>query len=80
MTSTFSIDINECSDGYHSCEQMCNNTKGSYHCLCFDGYELNGDGYSCKGKYIFKQLLVIHFWGPRVSKHHNCLFNKTLSD
>ena len=43
-------DVNECSDGLHSCEQMCNNTQGSYQCLCFDGYELTSDGYSCQGE------------------------------
>ena len=44
------IDINECSDGIHSCQQVCNNTQGSHHCLCFDGYELNSDDYSCAGQ------------------------------
>ena len=42
-------DVNECSNGIHSCQQVCNNTQGSHHCLCFDGYELNSDSYSCAG-------------------------------
>ena len=29
---------------------MCNNTHGSYNCLCFDGYELSIDGFSCIGE------------------------------
>ena len=49
------VDINECSDGIHSCEQVCNNTHGAHSCLCRDGYRLNSDGFSCMGK--FKLLL-----------------------
>ena len=50
MPSYGLIDINECSDDIHNCEQICNNTHGAYHCLCFDGYELQSDGFSCRGK------------------------------
>ena len=47
----FCLDINECIDNdLHSCEQMCNNTHGSHSCLCFNGYELNIDGFSCNGE------------------------------
>ena len=42
-------DINECSDGIHSCQQVCNNTHGSHHCLCRQGYQLNSDNYTCRG-------------------------------
>ena len=42
-------DINECSDGTHNCEQVCDNTYGSYNCRCLDGYELQNDSYSCAG-------------------------------
>ena len=44
-----SSDLNECQIGSHSCEQVCNNTLGSHYCLCFDGYRLNDDNYSCTG-------------------------------
>ena len=45
------LDINECvDDDLHSCEQVCNNTHGSHNCLCFDGYELSIDGFSCIGE------------------------------
>ena len=50
LNNSVLIDINECSDGVHICQQVCNNTAGSHHCLCFDGYELNSDGYSCDGE------------------------------
>lgn len=44
------LDINECVDeNLNSCEQLCNNTAAAHNCLCFDGYELNIDGYSCSG-------------------------------
>ena len=45
-------DINECNDTDNVCEQNCENTIGSYNCLCVDGYELNEtDLSSCDGKY-----------------------------
>jgi hypothetical protein len=45
------IDVNECGDDdLHFCEQVCNNTHGSHNCLCFDGYELSIDGFSCNGE------------------------------
>ena len=49
-------DINECSDGIHSCQQICNNTAGSHYCLCFDGYELSSDGYSCTGQILCRAI------------------------
>ena len=47
--SMHDADIYECTNGTHSCEQVCNNTHGSYHCLCFSGYQLNDDGFTCRG-------------------------------
>ena len=41
------VDINECIDS--DCEQMCNNTVGSYTCSCNNGYSLNSDGRNCSG-------------------------------
>ena len=48
------VDIDECSlaDG-GECEQICDNTDGSYHCSCHHGYNLVGDVY-CEGKYLFQ--------------------------
>ena len=43
------LDIDECSDGIHSCEQVCNNSHGTYNCLCFNGYELTSDNFTCHG-------------------------------
>ncbi|XP_070571271.1 cadherin EGF LAG seven-pass G-type receptor 1-like [Ptychodera flava] len=39
------IDNNECENGLHNCdlERICNNTPGSYQCLCQDGFiDING--------------------------------------
>lgn len=46
---TFYIDIDECSEGSHDCEQMCINTHGSYTCSCDEGYEALNNGRSCVG-------------------------------
>lgn len=34
-------DIDECLEGIANCSQICNNTYGSYQCLCELGYMLN---------------------------------------
>ena len=48
------LDVNECLDSDHGCEQICQNSKGSYSCDCEEGYGLNEDSktcsISCKGK------------------------------
>ena len=46
------IDIDECSSGQANCSQMCNNTVGSYVCLCNDSYTLDLDQHTCIGKKI----------------------------
>ena len=44
------LDVDECADdNLNICVQECNNTHGSYICLCHDGYELKSDGFSCTG-------------------------------
>ena len=45
----FNVDINECSEGTHSCAQVCTNTEGSHVCSCNDGFVLDQDGISCIG-------------------------------
>jgi hypothetical protein len=54
-------------DDLHTCEHVCNNSHGSHSCLCFDGYELNSDGFSCTGQkhtmslYASNSVIVISF-------------------
>ena len=51
------IDVNECATGMDECQQVCEDTVGSFRCLCFSGYDLNADFTSCSGQSI--QLLFI---------------------
>ena len=45
------LDIDECSENSHDCEQVCVNTPGSFTCSCGEGYEALYDGRSCVGRY-----------------------------
>ena len=45
-------DVNECANGLHACNQLCNNTMGSYKCSCYDGYMLDQTKASCIGKIL----------------------------
>ena len=44
-----SLDTNECANNNGNCEQLCNNTKGSFTCSCQSGYILNVDQRTCDG-------------------------------
>ena len=41
-------DIDECSREDNLCEQLCNNTIGSYYCNCTEGYRLSQDQHGCE--------------------------------
>ena len=45
-------DVNECLINDGGCEHMCNNTPGSYECICRGGYQLESDGKACQGETI----------------------------
>ena len=51
------VDLNECSERFSGCEQLCNNTDGSYQCGCREGYTLNTDGMTCDGRPICSYVL-----------------------
>ena len=44
-------DIDECDPdkSLHRCNQICENTLGSYKCSCEKGFEISRDGYTCEG-------------------------------
>ena len=51
---TICLDVNECqpqsgAEVTHNCDSnaACNNTEGSFTCVCMDGY--SGDGVKCNG-------------------------------
>ena len=46
---SFCLDIDECLSPDNGCEQICNNTVGSYVCSCMNGFTLNADGRTCDG-------------------------------
>ena len=43
------LDINECSDGSHICEDVCINTEPGYNCSCSEGSLLSSDLHTCDG-------------------------------
>ena len=43
-------DHDECATGNHTCNHICNNLPGTHECLCYTGYELSDDSYTCVGK------------------------------
>ena len=53
------VDVDECSNNYHSCSHHCNNLPGGYNCYCNDGYYLLSNGNECQGKlYMYVYLYV----------------------
>ena len=55
----FIIDTDECAEGTHECQHVCNNTPGSFHCSCFNGYQLNNDSSTCSGKPTSPYMVII---------------------
>ena len=54
----FSIDVDECSEGSHNCDQFCNNTDGSFTCSCEPGFKLSTDHKSCISMYYIIHLCI----------------------
>ena len=46
------LDIDECAEDTDGCVQICNNSNGSYSCLCRSGFRLAADAHECEGSYI----------------------------
>lgn len=43
-------DIDECQ--FSDCEHECNNSIGSFECLCYSGYSLDVNGFNCTGMFV----------------------------
>ncbi|XP_055364962.1 matrilin-4 isoform X3 [Betta splendens] len=57
--------VDLCLESDHGCEQVCESSPGSFHCLCLPGYTLNPDGKTCaaidlcaEGKHDCEQICV----------------------
>ena len=51
-------DNDECLVDNGGCPQSCNNTPGSYHCQCWNGYKMNNDSV-CTGMHS-RSLILNH--------------------
>lgn len=47
FSTNFDTDIDECFELTSGCEQLCNNTPGSFECQCFPGFFLKSDKTTC---------------------------------
>lgn len=57
------VDLDECkpgSVGDVTCQEICNNTVGSYVCDCHDGQVLASDKTSCDSKYMRLHLIRLY--------------------
>lgn len=54
----FRTDVDECSKGVcNKSTSTCNNTIGSYNCICNEGYAKDSSTEKCEGLHSKKQLL-----------------------
>lgn len=54
-------DVDECSEGVHTCDHTCVNINGTYYCQCDDGYILR-DGFTCRRKCFILEWIIN--WNP----------------
>ena len=68
----FFIDLNECQNGSHDCDQKasCTDTVENFTCKCDDGFEGSGKDGDCKGEFrnLQKDLKFFFHRFKRVSK------------
>lgn len=57
--------VDLCVESDHGCEQVCESSPGSFHCLCLPGFTLNADGKTCtaidlcsEGKHDCEQICI----------------------
>ena len=57
----FLSDLDECQTNNGGCEQVCNNTVGSFVCSCNEGYSLTSNGFNCTGKLCVVVFVELRF-------------------
>ena len=65
ISIAFFSDVNECDNS--PCSQQCENSLGSYRCLCNKGYSFNTDTGTCEGNVVNSE---------NYPRSHYCLCNK----
>lgn len=57
------VDIPECQNGEARCHSFaqCENTPGSYRCVCLSGYQFATDQHTCIGKCIRVHFMCTYF-------------------
>ena len=55
--------MDECEINNGNCEQLCNNTHGSFTCYCDEGFESNGS--LCHGNNTY----IVHFYMMTICYH-----------
>ena len=64
---SYTIDVDECETLNGGCQQICNNTVGSYFCSCTEGYQLQMDGTTCQGQSQLDHIIEETLQHPPVS-------------
>ena len=44
-------DVDECTTNNGGCDHTCENTYGTFKCICNEGYALQADGTTCSSEY-----------------------------
>ena len=67
-------DIDECSLGLDSCSplQVCENTLGSFICVCIDGYNMILDD-TCTGEQLYFDIETKHERPSKILSVHACM-------
>jgi len=65
------VDLDECSLGGQVCTQTarCENTYGSYRCVCKEGFEQESDSETCRGNLMSIYFILFYFYYKTIVIH-----------